>query len=237
MAPPSSLPSAAKIAEGVREKYISHFGKSADEFPEELDQQAECFFDNNQLKNYFIRSLIDHHAFAANPNHGHIAIADLILTQATEAVVSTNVDTLIEQAANGIFGKAQAVLDGTEAATVPHNLSPLLKIHGCWSKEPETTIWTKRQLEVEPNRSRIRKSTTWLEQLLPDKDLLIVGFWTDWMYLNSVLESALGAALPSQVIVFDLSPIDQLASKAPGICALSDSDAPARRVRLLGREA
>ena len=62
---------------------------------------ADC----GKLKTYFIRSLIDRNVFAGPLNAGHLAIADLALTRATVAVISTNVDGLIEGAGQQLFGE------------------------------------------------------------------------------------------------------------------------------------
>ena len=43
----------------------------------------------------YLATLIDRHAFAGRPNPGHLAIADLMLSQAIQTVVTTNVDTLV----------------------------------------------------------------------------------------------------------------------------------------------
>src|SRR3546814_768535 len=55
------------------------------------------------------------------------------------------------------------------------------------------------------------------------RDLLIVGYWTDWDYLNQVLGSVLDQVHPSKVIVVD--PVDSASfqSKAPDLYALSDA--------------
>ena len=62
------------------------------------------------------------------------------------------------------------------------------KIHGCCVKERVNTIWCNQQLTADPTiRARIERYKTWLLASLPNKDLLIIGFWTDWKYLNDVL--------------------------------------------------
>jgi hypothetical protein len=55
---------------------------------------------------------------------------------------------------------------------------------------------------------------------LLDRDLLIVGYWTDWDYLNGVLERSLGAVRPARVIIVDPAEGASLAAKAPALYAL-----------------
>ena len=130
-------------------------------------------------------------------------------------------------------------MDGAEAARSPNNVSPLLKIPGYWSKAARArshTLWTEEQLGIEPIKSRIQASSAWLKQVLGDKDLLIVGFWTDWSYLNAVLGRSLGTASASRVFVFDISDTAQLETKAPEICALSNA-IPFEHVCISGAQA
>jgi hypothetical protein len=57
MAPPSNLLSAADIAAIAREKHIARVGAAGEEMPEDLGEQADYFYDRQQLVPYFIRSL------------------------------------------------------------------------------------------------------------------------------------------------------------------------------------
>ena len=52
---------------------------------------------------------------------------------------------------------------------------------------------------------------------LRQKDLLIVGFWSDWRYLNEVFSSVLSSLLPGSVTVIDQSDRQQLQQKAPDL--------------------
>ena len=58
---------------------------------------------------------------------------------------------------------------------------------------------------------------------LLDRDLLIVGYWTDWNYLNEVLASTLNAVHPSKVVVVDPAPGTSFEAKAPALYALRQS--------------
>ena len=108
---------------------------------------------------------------------------------------------------------------GTWAVTenvqsLPDKKSPLLKIHGCWN-QPEQTIWAPGQVSAEPTRTRIENCGQWLELRLANRDLLIVGYWTDWDYMNDVLETTLGSVHPSRVIVVDPCESAEFRKKAP----------------------
>jgi hypothetical protein len=105
------------------------------------------------------------------------------------------------------------------AALTP-DISPLLKLHGCWSSDRDNTVWAPGQLAVEPVASRIQGNREWLLTRLLDRDLIIVGYFTDWDYLNKVLERTLGEVRPARVVIVDPSPGAVLAAKAPALHSL-----------------
>jgi hypothetical protein len=72
-------------------------------------------------------------------------------------------------------------------------------------------------VDVEPVRTRIEECAQWLGNRLLDRDLLIVGYWTDWDYLNEVLEKSLGTVNPSRVIVVDICETASFEEKAPAL--------------------
>jgi hypothetical protein len=202
MAAPSSLPSAAALAWKAKQKYDATYGAERAPLPESIGDQAEFFFEQGELATVYLRTYIDHDAFAAEPNRGHFAVADLLLTGAISTAVSTNVDTLIETAGIMLFGQVGAGISRAHVATLASDISPLLKLHGCWS-DPPGTVWAVGQAAADPSKTRIEECGTWLTNRLLDRDLVIVGYWTDWDYLNQVLETSLGAVSPSRVIVAD----------------------------------
>jgi hypothetical protein len=81
-------------------------------------------------------------------------------------------------------------------------------------------VWAPGQLDVEPVAGRIQSSEHWLSVRLLDRDLLIVGYWTDWDYLNKVLEKALGTVRPARVVVVGPADSADFAAKAPALYAL-----------------
>lgn len=52
---------------------------------------------------------------------------------------------------------------------------------------------------------------------LPGRDLVVVGFWTDWGYLNDVLANAFGITNANSVTVIDPSTLANLQAKAPNL--------------------
>ncbi len=219
MAAPSSLPNAAALACKAKQKYDATFGEERDPLPESIDDQAEFFFQRGELVTVYLRTYIDHDAFAAEPNIGHFAAADLLLTGAITTAVSTNVDTLIETAGNMLFGQIGVGISRGNVASLAPNVSPFLKIHGTWP-DPSGTVWAAGQVAVDPIRTRIEQCGVWLQNWLLDRDLVIVGYWTDWDYLNQVLETSLGAVSPSRVIVIDPCETGSFEAKAPALFAL-----------------
>ena len=204
MAPPSDLPSAANIAAAAKHEYDARYAGSRPPLSNDIEEQATLFFGQNELSSY-LNEFIDIDAFAGRPNEGHVAIADLLLSQALQTVVTTNVDMLIEAAGLQLLGNVFTAIDGHEAAAVPVNAKPLLKIHGCWNKDKNNTVWCEPQIHEAPVEQRIQRSANWLENNLVNKDLVILGYSTDWDYLNEVIERTMGTIAPSSVIVVNLA--------------------------------
>lgn len=219
MAAPSSLPSAAALAARAKEKYDATWGAGRPPLPISIDEQAQYFFERGELETVYLRSYVDRDSFAAQPNSGHFAAADLLLTGAITTAITTNVDTLIETAGNMLFGHVGAGVTRAQVAGLPPGKSPLLKIHGCWS-DLTGTVWAAGQVAVDPIFTRIQECGVWLGQRLLDRDLVIVGYWSDWDYLNQVLEHSLGAVNPSRVIVVDPCETESFSAKAPALFAL-----------------
>ena len=214
MAEPSFIPSAAQLAASAKQKYDDYFGPEREPLPASIDDQAQFFFAQDELYTVYLRTYVNSHAFSSRPNLGHYAIADLLLVRGISTAVSTNVDMLIELSGSMLNGQIAAGVTREEVARVPPEKSPLLKVHGCWSR-PEGTIWATDQICEEPIRSRLNDCSQWLGVRLLDRDLLVVGYSTDWNYLNQGLESAIGTVSPTRVIVVDPCESDEFAEKAP----------------------
>lgn len=220
MAPPTCLRAAADIAALAKQKYDATFGATRPPLPSGIEDQAEFFFGRGELATVYFRTLIDQNAFAGQPNPGHYAVADLLLVRTIQTAVTTNVDAIIEAAGLMLFGQVGTGVDRNSVVSLPVDTSPLLKIHGCRNRDPENMVWALGQLGTEPVATRVSTSAEWLTVQLLDRDLLIVGYWTDWDYLNAVLATTLGAVNPSCVIVVDPADGATFAQKAPVLYAL-----------------
>jgi hypothetical protein len=220
MAPPSNVPNAAQLAADAKRKYDATYGSTRAPLPIGIEDQAQFFFQRGELGTVYLRTLIDKDAFAGPPNLGHAAVADLLLVAGIQTAVSTNVDTMIETAGQMLFGQIGVGIDRDAVASLPPTVSPLLKVHGCWATDRAHTVWAPGQLTVDPVMRRIAGSADWMSVRLLDRDLVIVGYFTDWDYLNEVFERTLGAVRPARVIVVDPSDGSWLKVKAPALYAL-----------------
>lgn len=220
MAPPSKLPSAAQLAAEAKTEYDARYVGIKPPLPPAIEDQAQLFFDHGELGVY-LKEYINQDAFAGAPNEGHLAVADLLLSHGLQCAVTTNVDTLIEMAGQQLFGKVFAGVDGNVVAHGNGAEAPLLKLHGCWLQDPANTVWAKGQLHAPPVSERIQRSKNWLQAALLDKDLVIVGYSTDWDYLNEVITETLDAISPSSVLIVDVSPPAAFVAKAPDLAAIA----------------
>jgi hypothetical protein len=218
MAAPSCLPSTAALGESVKRTYEARFGPAP--FGSDIGEQADYFFARDELVTVFLRTLIDKDAFAGLPNQGHAAVADLILVNALKTAVTTNVDTMIETAGQLQFGHVESGIDAYGMALITDGVTPLLKVHGCRQADLATTIWSALQLDEPITKARLAADADWLTQRLANRDVLIVGYATDWDYLNNILSSVLGAVVPACVILVDPADEATLRRKAPDLMAL-----------------
>lgn len=224
MAPPSNLPAAWRVAEASFEKYKLETDPNCDAtMRHDLEAFAQHFVDLHTLQSVFIESLVPWDLFVRPPNAGHAAVADFLVTRAIAAALSTNYDVLIEQSAIKNGFDFQNSLDGDEANTRSRTQSPLLKFHGCATRDRLATVWAPSQLSEPPVADRILKSKTWMAANLRQKDLLVVGFWSDWAYLNTLLSNVLDGLAPLSVTVIDLADAAALQAKAPELWTLAHS--------------
>jgi hypothetical protein len=225
MAAPSNLPSARAVAERCFDKYRLESDPNCDiALRSDLEALAEYFVGMNTLQSVFIEHLVPWPAFVRPSNAGHAAIADFLMTRAAIAGISSNYDTLIERRAWDYGSDFRGSLDGDEATVDAIHRGPLLKFHGCSHRDRLSTIWARSQLTEPTIAARIDRSKIWMAANLRQKDLLIVGFWSDWEYLNAIISSALGEVQPLSVTVIDLSPADVLQQKAPELWQIAHAD-------------
>lgn len=182
----------------------------------DIEQTAEFFLQQGQFQT-FIKDLIDWRTFRGNPNPGHSAIADLLACRGLQLAVTTNLDVLIEIAAKEL-GEQDFLpaLDGYETQIL-HDHAPLLKIHGCCVIDRFNTLWSRSQLLSDPLKARIERSGIWLRGALNNRDILFLGFWSDWSYLNQVLTTCTNGSTPSTVFLVDPANDATLAAKAPDL--------------------
>lgn len=238
MPQPSGLPPAWRLArEAARRHEANTEVALPDALLDDIEAQARYFDANSQLESYFLPKLIDWTGFAGQPNAGHFAVADLLLSHAAVFGVTTNVDVLIERAAERLGDPSIGVaIDGSEAAA-PRAHPPLLKIHGCFRRNHSDTLWCREQIGREPWATRIKLSAQWLAGNLFQKDVVFVGYWTDWTYLNDVLASVLTDPVPRSVTLVDTSTPEALSQKAEGLWTWAHRDGIAfRHLRMSGND-
>ena len=214
MAAPSSLPSAIAVANECYDTW--HAIEALDPaLRDNVDALAGHFYAKHEFERIFVNRLVPWDKLAGVPNPGHVAIADLLVCRAAAAALSANFDPLIE---NWAFEKKIAMrgaLDGLEAVNFAATSSPLVKFHGCMQRNREQTIWTAGQLTEAGIAERIHTCTQWMNLNLAGKHLVVVGFWSDWGYLNDVFANALTLRSASSVTVVNPGNEEQLRTKAP----------------------
>lgn len=183
------------------------------------------FFVANRLQGYFVNELVQWRPFRRNPNKGHLAAADLLTCGALHSTVTTNFDDLIELSAMELGeDDFHAALD-LPAANLTRAHRPLVKIHGC-VRDKIHTLWCPRQLNPPPPplappeqeiQRRVSSCKTWLSANIAGRDIIFVGFWSDWAYLTPILASALTGLRASLVVLVDPGDAAYLSAKAPDL--------------------
>jgi len=224
MAPPSNLPSARRVAEICFDTYHARVDSTLNPaLRESLDDLAEYFAGLSALPQ-FIANFVPWSELQGQPNPGHAAIADFLITKTVVAGLSSNYDNLIELCAWHYGADFRGLLDGDEATACSHTQAPLLKFHGCSNRDRGSTVWALSQLVEATIADRIGKTKVWMAANLRQKDLLIVGFWSDWSYLNQVIGAAIQGLSPMSVTVIDPSDAVDLERKAPEFWALAHQE-------------
>ena len=212
---PSNLLPAWKVAEICYEKRTDIEVLPA-ALRHDLDALAGRFHDAGHFKDQFL-GLVPWAELLGEPNAGHAAVSDLLVVRAVHSTLSANFDPLIETWAKMRKTDLRGALDGAQAAAYSVATSPLVKFHGCLDIDREATLWTQRQLAEAGVQQRIASIKNWLATNLPGKDLLIVGFWTDWGYLNAALADVIAVGGIRRVLVVDPTATDELQRKAPDL--------------------
>jgi SIR2-like domain len=230
MGAPSSVPSAARLADQCATYYEESSGTALPpDMHWNIELLADHFAGRRMLESIFLSDVMlripDFGTFFRDPNPGHEAIADLLGCSAIEMNISTNVDDLIECAAEQMWEpKAHVAVTRAETARpYPHALH--VKLHGCFRRDVPGTLWSKEQLGYAPFQERIRDFSQWLPGVLQDKDLVFVGFWSDWSYLNEVLGSVIRNSQVSRIVLVNPSSEDDLRGKAGDLWDLAHQGA------------
>jgi hypothetical protein len=215
---PSKLMSAVAVARRVYDEYAPTLVLPAP-LREDIDKLAGHFLTSGQFEPLFINRLVPWDDLTGEPNDGHAAVGDFLLSGAARAALSANFDLMIEQWSSRRKVQLRGALDGIQATAYADATSPLLKFHGCMQMDRERTLWTQGQLVLPEIQRRVDSCKAWMQLNLPGRDLLVVGFWTDWCYFNDVLAEILGGANTSSVSVIDPQPAADLMAKAPTLWA------------------
>ena len=216
MSPPTQLFSARALAERCADRYTQVTRTQlSDEIRSDLGRLVDYFLGLNRFRD--LLNFVPWEYFFQNPNGGHVAIADFLCCGALTLAATTNYDTHIEDAAMQLGERDfQSVLDGVEAGELTDRHRPLLKLHGCCRRDRKNTLWAGSQISTnDVIKERLDNSGDWLKVHLTGKDLLVVGFWTDWAYLNDVLSKALAGSEPRTVVLVDPDAPEVLREKAP----------------------
>ena len=124
---------------------------------------------------------------------------------------------MIEQWAKSHKLAMRGAVEPAEATPFANVTAPLLKLHGCIDRNRDETLWALQQLEDPGVQNRVSSWAQWIHLNLPGKDLLIIGFWTDWNYLNGAINTVLtGHGLASVTVIDPLSAAD-LQVNAPAL--------------------
>jgi hypothetical protein len=219
MASPSAVPSARRLAMDCSTKYELAIGAGLPpDARDNLETQCKFALDRGELQKLFLEKLVAWRPFFRDPNKGHKAIADFLGAGVLRFGVTTNVDFLVETAAQELGeDHFQAALNAVEAGTARQHAS-YNKIHGCAMLDKRNTLWCKEQIVVgSPLQNRIDSFKIWLRANLAGRDLVFIGFWSDWDYLIKILEDCVTDVEPNLVVLVDPLPAADLEAKAPGL--------------------
>ncbi|MFZ0928496.1 MAG: hypothetical protein WAN11_07840 [Syntrophobacteraceae bacterium] len=215
--PPSDLPPAVRVSQICYDDWV-HTEPLDPAMRDDIDRLAGHFYGRGDFEKVFIR-LVPWNDLVGRPNNGHAAIADLLICRGAHAALSANFDPLIERWAQERKIDMRGALTGQEAVNFTVHTNPLVKFHGCMDRNREKTLWTQRQLTEPAVQEHVRSCSQWMNLHLPGKDMVVVGFWTDWGYLNEALADAFAIDNASSVTVIDPSPTADLQIKAPDLWA------------------
>jgi hypothetical protein len=217
MASPSDLPSALRVSQ-ICFDHRSAIESLNPALRDDVDKLAGVFHSRGDFEKVFI-PLVPWNELMGTPNKGHAAVSDLLISRAAHAAMSSNFDHMIEAWGQNLKVDFRGALNGQQAEAFRAAANPLLKFHGCIDIAREQTLWTQGQLAEPATQARIASCTQWMNLHLPGKHLVVVGFWSDWGYLNDVLTDAFTTGTATAVTVIDPSTTAALQTKAPVLWA------------------
>jgi hypothetical protein len=242
MAAPSSAPSARDVAVLASARCRESTGTAMPVGCEADIEKLACFcYASPPLWAGFRDQYIDWKRFKGAPNLGHFAVADFLSCAAADCAITTNLDIFIEDAAERLGEPDfQAAVEGEEM-TRAHDHQPLLKIHGCMHRDRDRTLWCRDQIQGARKNDAMEAQLAiwkdWLKGRLVGKDLVFVGFWSDWAHLNDILGSVLDGVQPRLVYLVDPAAPDVVQAKAPRLWSLTTGQSVIfRHVRASGAE-
>ncbi len=77
---------------------------------------------------------------------------------------------------------------------------------------------------------RITQLRAWIQARLRGRDLVFLGFWSDWAYLNSVFESSVTSIENALIVIVNPSDDTDLEAKAKGLWDWSAGARVTRRI-------
>lgn len=200
--PPSNVPLAAAMAEACFDQWKTMDSGVDPKLRHDLVGLVDHIREKVGIQQFL--DLVPWGWFEGESNQGHEAVADLLICRALKSALTSNYDRLVERCGERRRVASIGALDGPRAFALAAKgaAHPLLKFHGCVS-EQTTTVWTPRQLEDAPTKDRLTSCEHWIQQAISDADLVVLGFWSDWEYLNELLSKTLGQMRARSVLVVD----------------------------------
>jgi hypothetical protein len=233
---PSNLLSAAAVANRFYDDWLAIEALDP-ALRDDIDLLAAHFYARGDFEHVFIPK-IPWNDFVGEPNRGHATVADFLICRAARGALSANFDGLIEGWAGTHKVCIRGALTCQDAEAFDSISRPLVKFHGCLLRAREKTLWTRAQLGDAAIAARMASCTQWMHVVLPGRHLLVVGFWTDWGYLNEVLAGAFAVDKAASVTVIDTATSAELQAKAPDLWAKLNSLSDAfEHVQASGNEA
>src|ERR1700704_674318 len=123
---PSNLMSADRVAKACYDKWTATQALPTN-LRDDIESLAAHFYAQGQFVSVFIGALVPWNELVGEPNEGHAAVSDLLISRAANAALSANFDPLVEQWAERRKIAMQGALDGAEALAFADRTNPLLK--------------------------------------------------------------------------------------------------------------